>query len=139
MKAVSRQPRNAYGNVAVAAKDCCEYVERRGVEMAEEKKEHEGGGKKPAKKHLHEIRSEETEDGHIIHHHTYKAKKGDDKTEPERKNMAVSSSPDEAGEHVSDQFAMNQAAPDAGAAPPDAGAAPGGAAPDAAAAPAAGM
>jgi hypothetical protein len=104
--------------------------------MAEEKKEE--GKKKPAKKHLHEIRSEETEDGHIIHHHTYKAKKGDDKTEPERKNMAVSSSPDEAGEHVTDQFAMNQAAPDAGVAP-DAGASPGGGAPDAAAAPSAGM
>lgn len=137
MKAVSRQPRNAYGNVAVAAKDCCEYVERKGVEMAEEKKgEHEG---KPKKKHLHEIRSEQTEDGHIIHHHTYKAKKDDDKTEPERKNMAVSANPDEAGEHVADQFAMNQPAPGAGAAPPDAGAAPGGGAPDAAEEPAAGM
>lgn len=100
--------------------------------MAEEKK----GEDKPKKKHLHEIRSEETEDGHIIHHHTYKNKRGDTETEPERKNMAVSSSPDEAGEHVADQFAMNQPAPDAGAAP-DA-AAPGGA-PDAAAAPTAGM
>lgn len=106
--------------------------------MAEEKKDEHEGKKKPAKKHLHEIRSEETEDGHIIHHHTYKAKKGDDKTEPERKNMAVSSSPDEAGEHVADQFAMNQPAPDAGAAP-DAEAAPGGGAPDAGAAPPAGM
>jgi hypothetical protein len=104
--------------------------------MTDEKKgEHEG--KKPAKKHLHEIRSEETEDGHIIHHHTYKKKRGDSETEPERKNVAVSSSPDEAGEHVADQFAMNQPAPDAGAAP-DPGAAPGGA-PDAAAAPSAGM
>jgi hypothetical protein len=101
--------------------------------MAEEKKD-----EKPKKKHLHEIRSEETEDGHIIHHHTYKAKKGDDKAEPERKNMAVSSSPDEAGEHVADQFAMNQPGPGAGAAP-DAEAAPGGGAPDAAAEPAAGM
>jgi hypothetical protein len=103
--------------------------------MAE--KEHEEK-KKPAKKHLHEIRSEQTEDGHIIHHHTYKKKAGDAETEPERKNMAVSSSPEEAGEHVADQFAMNQPAPDAGAAP-DAEPAPGGAAPDAAAAPAPGM
>jgi hypothetical protein len=102
--------------------------------MAEEKK----GEEKPKKKHLHEIRSEETEDGHIIHHHTYKAKKGDDKTEPERKNMAVSSSPDEAGEHVGDQFSMNQPAADAGAAP-DGEPGAGGAAPDAAAAPSAGM
>lgn len=106
--------------------------------MAEKEKDEHEGKKKPAKKHLHEIRSEETEDGHIIHHHTYKAKRGDDKTEPERKNMAVSSSPDEAGEHVADQFAMNQPAP-AETAPPDAEPAPGGAAPDAAAAPSAGM
>jgi len=101
----------------------------------EEKK----GEKKSAKKHLHEIRSEETEDGHILHHHTYKAKKGDDKAEPERKNMAVSSSPEEAGEHVTDQFAMNQAAPAAGGAPdPAAGGAPGGEEPDALENPAAG-
>jgi hypothetical protein len=104
--------------------------------MAEKEKEHEG--KKPAKKHLHEIRSEATEDGHIIHHATYKKKRGDTETEPERKNVAVSSSPEEAGQHVADQFAMNQPAPDAGA-DPDAGAAPGGAAPDAGAAPMPGM
>jgi hypothetical protein len=74
--------------------------------MAEEKK---GGEekKKPAKKHLHEIRSEETEDGHIIHHQTYKKKRGDTQTEPERKNVAVSNSPEEAGQHVAEQFAMN--------------------------------
>jgi hypothetical protein len=81
------------------------------------KEEHEG--KKHAKKHLHEIRSEETEDGHIIHHHTYKKKKGDAETEPERKNVAVSSTPEEAGQHTVDQFAMNQqpqVTPDAGAA-----------------------
>jgi hypothetical protein len=101
--------------------------------MAEEKKED-----KPKRKHLHQIRSEETEDGHVVHHHTYKKKRGDTETEPERKNVAVSSSPDEAGEHVADQFAMNQPAPDAEAAP-DAGAAAAGGAPDAAAAPAAGM
>lgn len=99
-----------------------------------EKEEHE----KPKKKHLHQIRSEATEDGHVVHHHTYKKKAGDAETEPERKNVAVSSSPDEAGEHVADQFGMNQPAPDAAAAPPDAAAAPG-AAPDASAAPAPGM
>lgn len=75
--------------------------------MAEEKGKHEGG-KKPAKKHLHSIRSEETEDGHILHHHTYKKKAGDAEAEPERKNVAVSSSPEDAGEHVAEQFAMNQ-------------------------------
>jgi hypothetical protein len=68
--------------------------------MAEDKK-------KPAKKHLHSIRSEETEDGHIIHNHTYKKKRGDTETEPERKNVAVSSSPEEAGQHVAEQFGMN--------------------------------
>lgn len=74
--------------------------------MAEEKGKHEG--KKPARKHLHAIRSEHTEDGHILHHHTYKKKAGDTETEPERKNVAVSSSPEEAGEHVAEQFGMNQ-------------------------------
>jgi hypothetical protein len=105
--------------------------------MAEEK-EHEGK-KKPAKKHLHEIRSEATEDGHILHHATYKKKRGDTETEPERKNVAVSSSPEEAGQHVADQFAMNeppQGAADPGAGDPSAG---GGAPPDAAATPSAGM
>jgi hypothetical protein len=105
--------------------------------MADEKEEHKGG-KKPAKKHLHQIRSEATEDGHIVHHATYKKKKEDTETEPERKNVAVSSSPEEAGQHVADQFAMNQPAPDA-ATPPDGGGAGEAAAPDAAAAPGAGM
>jgi hypothetical protein len=85
--------------------------------MAEEKK-------KPARKHLHQIRSEETEDGHIVHHHTYKAKRGDEKTEPERKNVAVSASPEEAGEHTAEQFGMNappQAGADPGAGDPSAG------------------
>jgi hypothetical protein len=105
--------------------------------MAEEK-EHEGK-KKPAKKHLHEIRSVETDDGHILHHHTYKKKRGDVETEPERKNVAVSNSSDEAGEHTAEQFGMNEPPPaDAGAAP-DAGAAAGGAAPDAGAVPMPGM
>ena len=81
--------------------------------MAEEKHE-----KKPARKHLHEIRTEESEDGHHIHHHTYKKKRGDTETEPERKNVAVSTSPEEAGQHVAEQFAMNQ--------PPSEGAEPGG-------------
>lgn len=86
--------------------------------MAEEKKDEHKGDKKPEKKHLHQVRSEETEDGHIIHHHTYKKKRGDAETEPERKNVAVSSSPDEAGEHTAEQFGMNQ--------PPAAAAAPAG-------------
>lgn len=95
--------------------------------MADEKKDG-GEKKKPARKHLHEIRSEETEDGHIIHHHTYKAKRGDDKTEPERKNVAVSSSPEEAGEHTTEQFGMN-APPQAAGEDPTGGDPAGGAPP----------
>jgi hypothetical protein len=99
--------------------------------MAEEKKGEEKKGEKKARKHLHEIRTTATDDGHFVHHHTYKAKKGDTKTEPERQNVATSSSPEEAGEHVQEQMAMNQGgATDPGAA--DAGADAGaGAAPDA--------
>lgn len=64
--------------------------------------------KKPAKKHLHEIRTKETEDGHYVHSHIYKKKRGDTETEPERQNVAVSNSPEEAGEHVAEQFGMNE-------------------------------
>lgn len=68
--------------------------------MAEEK------GKK--KKHLHEIRSQQAEDGTIVHHHTYKASKDDHHTEPERQNVATSANPDEAGQHTADMFAQNE-------------------------------
>lgn len=71
------------------------------------------GGKKEAKKphkHLHEIRSVQAEDGSIVHHHTYKTKKEDHHTEPERSNVATSENAEEAGEHVREQFAMNQGA-----------------------------
>ncbi len=105
--------------------------------MAEERKEEREEKKKPAKKHLVEIRSEETEDGHIIHHHTYKKKRGDRETEPERRNVAVSNSPEEAGEHVAEQFGMNQPAQGEEGAP-EAAAAPG-PAPDAVETPTAGM
>lgn len=102
--------------------------------MAEKEKK-----EKPEKKHLHKHTIEETEDGHFLHHQTYKKKRGDEETEPERKNTAVSMNADEAGQHAAEQFGMNQPPPDAGAAP-DASAAPAaGAAPDAAAAPTAGM
>ncbi len=82
--------------------------------------------KKPAKKHLHEIRTKETEDGHYVHSHIYKKKRGDTETEPERQNVAVSNSPEEAGEHVAEQFGMNQPpqadpSQDPGAGDPDAG------------------
>jgi hypothetical protein len=97
--------------------------------MAEEKKDKHEDEKKPAKKHLHQIRSEESEDGHIIHHHTYKKKRGDAETEPERKNMAISNSPEESGQHTAEQFGMNQppaAAPEAAPGAGDPGGEPGG-------------
>lgn len=86
--------------------------------------------KKPAKKHLHKHTIEETEDGHYVHHQTYKKKRGDTETEPERKNTAVSMTADEAGQHAAEQFGMNEPPEqDASAAPaPDAAA--GGGAPD---------
>lgn len=97
-------------------------------EKEEEKSEH------PKNKHrLVKQEQEETKDGkHIIHHHEYEDEKG---ARHRRMNVAVSSSPEEAGEHVSEQFGMNQppeegdpgegegAAPGEGAPPAD-GAAP---------------
>jgi hypothetical protein len=73
--------------------------------MAEKKDE---GKKKKAKKHLREIRTTAAGDGSYVHHHTYVGSPEDAMTEPERSNMATSSSPDEAGQHVAEQFAMNQ-------------------------------
>jgi hypothetical protein len=71
------------------------------------KEEKSGEGKKP-KKHLHEIRTTAAEDGTYVHHHTYKAKKEDAHAEPERQNVATSTTADEAGQHVGDQMAMNE-------------------------------
>jgi hypothetical protein len=98
------------------------------AEKKEEKKEEKKG-----KKHLHEIRTTAAEDGTYVHHHTYKAKKEDAHAEPERQNVATSGSPEEAGEHTADQFAMNQAADQGGGGPDTTGGDPsadGGAAPD---------
>lgn len=83
--------------------------------MAEKKEEKKG------RKHLHQIRSVQAEDGSIVHHHTYKAKKEDHHTEPERENVATSSTPEEAGQHVEEQMGMNDPGEsDPGAAPADA-------------------
>jgi hypothetical protein len=85
--------------------------------MAKEEKregEHHGGGEKSKpKKHLHEIRTTEAEDGSYVHHHTYKAKKENHNTERERENVATSATPEEAGQHVAEQFGMNQQEPEA--------------------------
>jgi len=106
--------------------------------MAKEEKEKKAEGEHGTapKKHLHEIRTTEADDGSIVHHHTYKAKKSDHHTEPERTNAATSQTPEEAGQHVEEQFAQNQsqqgAEPDEGGetgaegGAPAGGAAPGG-------------
>lgn len=107
MKSVSRQPRLRNGNVDVDEHDCCEYVDRKGDgEMADKKK----------KKHLHEIRTVAAKDGSFAHFHRYKNHPDDEDAEPERM-VATSESPEEAGQHVQEQMAMNQPQE---AGPPDA-------------------
>lgn len=73
---------------------------------AEREKHSEGGGKK--KLHLHEIRSTYAKDGSIVHSHTYKDHADSPHMHPERGPMATSTSPEEAGQHVAEQFGMNQ-------------------------------
>jgi len=79
--------------------------------MAEEK-EH-----KPKRKHLVHQEIEETEDGHFLHHQTYQNSRHDSSGTEHRKNVAVSTTPEEAGQHVAEQAAMNEP-PQAGAAEP---------------------
>ena len=74
---------------------------------------------KPKRKHLKRVVTEETHDGHYLHHHTYEKHRGAGE-EPERRNVAVSSSPEEAGQHVAEQMGMNEPA-DATADPAAAG------------------
>jgi hypothetical protein len=77
----------------------------------EETKKPEGERKEGGKKkrlHLHEIRSTQARDGSIVHHHTFKEHPDHPFTMPERGPMATSANPEEAGQHVQDQFAMNQ-------------------------------
>jgi hypothetical protein len=81
--------------------------------MAEETKK-----TKKKRLHLHEIRSTQARDGSIVHHHVFK-ENADADPMPERGPMATSSSPEEAGQHVQEQFAMNQGAAGGGAAEPD--------------------
>lgn len=52
---------------------------------------------KKKKKKLRELRTVFSDSGHAIHHHTYEG-------EGERQNVAVSSNPEEAGQHLSDQM-----------------------------------
>lgn len=79
--------------------------------MAKSKREPEAAdGEKPKKKHLHQIVTEAAHDGSLTHHHIYKDRKEDTFSHPSRL-MATSSTPEEAGDHVSEQFAANQAQP----------------------------
>lgn len=93
--------------------------------MAKETPKHEKAGKKH---HLHEIRSTQARDGSIVHHATYKESADSPHTMPERGPMATSATPEEAGQHVAEQFGMNQSGggeePEAGAegTPPEPGA-----------------
>ncbi len=74
--------------------------------MAKEKETHEGT--KSKRKHLKGIYTEQAHDGTLVHHHTYQRDKNDPNTiEPQRGPMATSSSADEAGQHVAEQFGMN--------------------------------
>jgi hypothetical protein len=63
------------------------------------------GGKK--KLHLDEIRTKQAKDGSYVHHHTYKDSKDAPFSHPERENMATSATPEEAGQHVAEQFGQN--------------------------------
>lgn len=97
---------------------------------AAKKSEHEGGRKR--KLHLHEIRSTQAHDGSIVHHHTYKEHKDAPYSMPERGPVATSASPEEAGQHVQEQFGMNAGGggqageePEGGAQPAEAAAQPG--------------
>lgn len=87
--------------------------------MAEKKEEtkkpeSKSGGKK--KLHLHEIRTTQAKDGSLVHHHTYKDHIDSPMSHPERGPMATSSDPAEAGQHVEEQFGMNQGGGEAPAA-----------------------
>lgn len=86
--------------------------------------EHEAPKKSP-KKHLHQVITESVHDKDgkhtgYVHHHVYKAKATDHHAEP-AKPAGVSSDAAEAGEHVTDQFAQQEAAGGGEAEPGEAG------------------
>lgn len=85
------------------------------------------GEDKKKRKHLHKVELEDTHDGHVLEHHTYKPHRHspDSEAEPQRKNVAVHATPDEAGASAAEAMGQNE--------PPDPGADPGAAAPPAAA------
>lgn len=73
--------------------------------------------KKAKRKHLHKVELEDTESGHILEHHTYKKDRHSTETEPQRKNVAVHATPEEAGQSATEALGQN--------APPDPNADPG--------------
>lgn len=65
---------------------------------------------KKKKKHLHEIHTVAAGDGTFVHHHHYKENPEDQHVSHVREHAATSSDAGEAGEHVAEQFGMNQGA-----------------------------
>ena len=63
---------------------------------------------KTKRRHLKKIETEETRDGHFLHHHTVTPSRHKDKPEEHHRNVAVSTTPEEAGQHIAEQFGMNE-------------------------------
>jgi hypothetical protein len=79
-----------------------------GTERSGEHEPHGAHGK-GKRKHLLEIRTRQAEDGSLVHHHTYMSDHTKPHTiEPERQAVATSANPEEAGQHVAEQFGMNE-------------------------------
>jgi len=78
--------------------------------MAKKKAEHESGHPKHegGKMHLHEVRTVQNHDGSLTHHHHYKKHPDDQHISLVRDHAASSVTPEDAGQHVTDQFSMNQ-------------------------------
>lgn len=78
--------------------------------MPEKKSKHEEGKKSERKEkmHLHEMRIVQNHDGSLTHHHYYKKHPDDAGHYMIREHAASSATPEDAGQHVEDQFSMNQ-------------------------------
>lgn len=117
MMAVSRQPKLPGGRIKVDFHGCCEYVERKGTTPMAKEKEKEAKreeseesrpvkkGSMPKGKYLHKIITERVPgDETFVHHHVYKDHEHHPMEHPPRP-MATSDTPEEAGEHIAEQFA----------------------------------
>lgn len=65
-------------------------------------------GHKPPKKFLHQMVTTQNHDGTLTHSHHYKDHPDHPHHSLVRENAATSQNPADAGQHVEDQFAMNQ-------------------------------